>query len=638
MPLTTDQIPHVASLADVREIVGWVQREVVERGTLAEKLGCTTTTVGKRLAAARVLGWIGGTEELPLVTPEGERLLKELPGSPGERDRFRDALVRSPLMHELPDLLDDRGPTRDDIARVLEASNLARSTALARANALLSWRRTVLDRQETFDLPPRLSARLVANLQAQNPWWRGEPGRPLPATRRTFLGRIKHGMASSTAIIAVRGPRRVGKSIAQQQLIAELLAQGVPPTHILRVQFDDLPVFSDLPEPITEIAAWFEREVLRSTFNRTSHDHQPCWLFFDEVQLVNDWAQQLKHLTDLHAVRAVVTGSSALQIREGTDSLAGRIFPVEVGPLSTREIAAFRGMPAPPQVLNGSSGSRLGDLQFWTALRDNGVAHREVRDRSFAHYSALGGYPEVHARDMSWEDAADYLRSIADKVIHQDLPRSRSVERVDSALLDALLRIVCGYAGTSPGIEKLREGLTPPMRADATNTRLVSALNVLEEALLIRGVSPLEIGRKRWFKEEKLCIADPGLCNAVRGDLLPIDPLLLAGAPDLAQRAGWAAESVVGAWLSSLGGVKVGWLPASKLQGEVDFVVRIGAVNVPIEVKYRRQLTQEDVKALRTFLAEPTYHASFGVVITETDVAWDDPQILALPLSSVLLA
>lgn len=87
MSLTTDQIPHVVSLASLRAVVQGVQREVVIRKKMAQNLDCPVASVGKRLDAARVLGWIGGKARLPLVTPEGSRLLTESPGSAGERAR-----------------------------------------------------------------------------------------------------------------------------------------------------------------------------------------------------------------------------------------------------------------------------------------------------------------------------------------------------------------------------------------------------------------------------------------------------------------------------------------------------------------------------------------------------------------------
>lgn len=55
------------------------------------------------------------------------------------------------------------------------------------------------------------------------------------------------------------------------------------------------------------------------------------------------WALQA-NLVDIGRVRALVTGSSALRIEAGRDSLAGRITTFEMGPLLLREIAEIRGI------------------------------------------------------------------------------------------------------------------------------------------------------------------------------------------------------------------------------------------------------------------------------------------------------
>ncbi|MCA1850991.1 MAG: hypothetical protein LC647_00940 [Beggiatoa sp.] len=47
-------------------------------------------------------------------------------------------------------------------------------------------------------------------------------------------------------------------------------------------------------------------------------------------------------MVDLQPVRMVVTGSSALRIEAGRDSLAGRITTIEMGPLLLREIGQLR--------------------------------------------------------------------------------------------------------------------------------------------------------------------------------------------------------------------------------------------------------------------------------------------------------
>ena len=87
-----------------------------------------------------------------------------------------------------------------------------------------------------------LSPEFVRALRLLNPWWEGNPMPPQPHTRRHLVAQIRRRLDAEIApIVAVRGPRQVGKSTVQLHIIADLLAEGVLPTSILRVPFDELP-------------------------------------------------------------------------------------------------------------------------------------------------------------------------------------------------------------------------------------------------------------------------------------------------------------------------------------------------------------------------------------------------------------
>ena len=177
-------------------------------------------------------------------------------------------------------------------------------------------------------------------LQDSNPWWRGERLFGLPSTRRwaftpTLRG-LKEGLAPVTVL---RGPRQVGKTTTLNQIVDALLDEGVAPKRIFRVQFDDIPQLQRLETPILDLAAWYADAVLGQSINAFAHAQGgPVYLLLDEVQNLPDWATQVKHLVDLQPVRAIVTGSSALRIEAGRDSLAGRLSTIEMGPLLLREI------------------------------------------------------------------------------------------------------------------------------------------------------------------------------------------------------------------------------------------------------------------------------------------------------------
>ena len=100
-------------------------------------------------------------------------------------------------------------------------------------------------------LPPlALPEELVRNLTRQNPWWSGDALPQLPAYRRWPFGKLIARLDQPVAPISVvRGPRQIGKTTLQLQIIDALLKRGVTPTRIFRVQFDDLPTLKGRSQP-----------------------------------------------------------------------------------------------------------------------------------------------------------------------------------------------------------------------------------------------------------------------------------------------------------------------------------------------------------------------------------------------------
>lgn len=487
-----------------------------------------------------------------------------------------------------------------------------------------------------------LPAPLLGGLQRMNPWWDRAPMPPQPATRRHLVTWIRRRLDSGIApIVAVRGPRQVGKTTAQVQLIADLLAEGAPPAHVLRVQFDELASLRAVDEPLLAVADWFERNVAGVRFNELARQGRKAYLFFDEVQNLDGWAAQLKSLVDHAAVQVVITGSSALRIELGRDSLAGRVSTVEAGALSLTEIAALRGLPAPPPFLPDNGLSYLIEPDFWRRLRAHGRANAAVRDEAFRHFSERGGYPLVHKQaHTDWALLADQLNeTVIRRVIQHDLRHGDRGRRRDPALLEEIFRLACRYAGQTPAASTLAEEARLTLAANVGGQRVTHYLRFLADTLLLRLIPPLEIRLKRKRGSAKLCLADHGLRAAWLQEPVPLTPRELAARPELSTLAGHVAESVFGSAAAAIPGLDVAHLPERGADREVDFVLTAGARRVPVEIKYRRRIDPvRDTLGLRSFLDKSANHAAFGLLITQDDsAAVDDPRIVSLPLSTFML-
>ena len=94
----------------------------------------------------------------------------------------------------------------------------------------------------------------------------------------------------------------------------------------------------------------------------------------------------------------------------------------------------------------------------------------------------------------------------------------------------------------------------------------------------------------------------------------------------------------LGYFLASVPNLNVAYLPTPGIQPEVDFVVTVGTVRIPIEVKYRRHMDPfDDTRALRAFLERTINNAPFGLLVTQEDgVQVQDPRIIPISLSAFL--
>lgn len=491
------------------------------------------------------------------------------------------------------------------------------------------------------DLPQVISRNLEKGLRKMNPWWEGKPIKELPKFRRWAYAPVWDRLKNwPVAIVSLRGPRQVGKSILQAQVIETLLNDGIPGHRIFRVQFDELPKRLNLSEPILELSWWFEENILGETFNSAQRASRQAYLFFDELQILPHWAPQLKHLVDIHGVRVMITGSSSLRIAAGQDSLAGRITTIEMGPLFLREITALRGLGELQPKLPANGLAPLAEKKFWQELREYGEQKRAIRDAAFALFSARGAYPIAHLQpEMEWEQLADQLNeTIIRRVIQYDLIAGKRGRRADKHVFEEVFRAACRYAGQSPRPYLFIDEIKRTLQIDVKQKKVLDYLGLLDDSLLLRLIEPMDLRLKRRRGHARICLGDHALRASWLQEMIPLTESELIIHPDYPVLAGHIAESIVGYFFSSILNLDIAYFPEREIEPEVDFVLTIGVQRIPVEVKYRRRIRFDDTYGLRRFIEKAAYNAPFGLLITLTDEKQnDDPRIVEMPLSTLLL-
>ena len=153
---------------------------------------------------------------------------------------------------------------------------------------------------------------------------------PYPKTRFVFQSLVEQ--LSKRQILELTGLRRVGKSTLIFQLINHILGKKTDNFSILYFTFDEeQPALADL---------------FNSYFQQTQIDYKNknIFVFLDEIQKLNNFENQLKVYYDLYPnIKFVISGSAGLFIRKKSqESLAGRIFPKFILPLSFPEYLFFK--------------------------------------------------------------------------------------------------------------------------------------------------------------------------------------------------------------------------------------------------------------------------------------------------------
>lgn len=488
-----------------------------------------------------------------------------------------------------------------------------------------------------------LPEELVRSLEDQNPWWAGKPWkRTEPYRRWAYRELVRKVDSGLSSIVAIRGTRQVGKSEIQRQFIEELILQReVPPNHILRVQFDEVPTLGRFDSPVLAIVRWFEQAVLRNSINAESQSGQPVYLLFDELQNLSRWENQLKELVDHRSVAVIATGSSALRIAQGQDSLAGRISLLHLGPLRLREIAAIRFQETlPPAVTSENGLENWTKPEFWRHLLNHAQEHDELLRSSFDAFVHFGGYPICHklrGESLDRFDLRDQIQAmVVDRTIMHDLKAGPGGAHRNPEIVRSVFRQVCRYAGQAITPKTLLRELKQLGHDSISEKAVRDAVTFLADSLLIAEVPPFEGIGKKAGHPSKLCLCDHFVREAWLQEQVPLTVEDLSQATEaVVSQSGHLAESVTGAFLNSVPGLELSWLPASSEEDEIDFVLTIGLKHIPVEVKYRRQLKGEDFSAVRKFVSQKKYNAPFGIVVTREDSSEKD-NVFCVPMHALL--
>ena len=285
--------------------------------------------------------------------------------------------------------------------------------------------------------------------------------------RELYLSRIRDFYDSDLIKILV-GIRRCGKSVILQQIIEELRSRGIDEKHIIYINFEFIEY-----EELTDYRK------LNEYIKDKIKDDLIYYLFFDEIQNVDNFEKVVNSLRASEKVSIFITGSNSRLLSEELSTvLSGRYVSFRINPLSYKEVLQLQG--------------------------------KESNDEIFNDYMKWGSLPN-RFEFKNEESIKNYLYGVFDSIILRDVVERLKIR--DTALFNLILQYIIDTIGREFSAENIINFLKNEGREVSTLT-IYSYLDALCKALLIRKVYRYDIHGKAVLKTlNKYYVTDLGIAQ-----------------------------------------------------------------------------------------------------------------------------
>ncbi len=284
------------------------------------------------------------------------------------------------------------------------------------------------------------------------------------------------------------GMRRAGKTYFIYQQILKLINEGVNKTAILYINFEDDRLLPLNDQKLAKLVDSFY------AIYPENHDKK-CYLFFDEIQNVDNWPIVIRRLHDTKNAELFLTGSSAKMLsKEISTSLRGRSLAVEIWPYSFNE--------------------------FITAEKisiDRSLYDKRTQDnltQIFHNYLSYGGFPEIISFDPDVKQKT--LQEYLDVVIYRDIIERHNIK--NPTLIKYMILSMIHNIGKPFAVNKFYNGLKSQGYQIGKDI-LYEYADHIEDAYLAFSVAIYDKSiRKTHTNPKKLYAIDPGMIRALTLD------------------------------------------------------------------------------------------------------------------------
>ena len=286
--------------------------------------------------------------------------------------------------------------------------------------------------------------------------------------RELYLKRIRDFYDSDLIKILV-GIRRCGKSVILEQIIGELKNKGINEDHIIYVNFEFI-----------EFEELTDYKKLNNYIKEKIKDSSMYYIFFDEIQNVENFEKVVNSLRASQKVSIFITGSNSRLLSEELSTiLSGRYVSFRINPLSYKEILQLKGI-------------------------------EKSTDEAFRDFMKWGSLPN-RFQFQNEEAIKNYLYGVFDSIILRDVVERLKIR--DTALFNLILQYIIDTIGREFSAENIINFLKNESREVSTLT-IYSYIEALCKALLIRKVYRYDVHGKAVLKTlNKYYVTDLGIAQ-----------------------------------------------------------------------------------------------------------------------------
>ena len=285
--------------------------------------------------------------------------------------------------------------------------------------------------------------------------------------REDYLSKIRE-FYDLDIIKVLTGIRRCGKSVLLKQIIDEIKS-NVDDNHIIYINFEDV-TFSYIKNYLD----------LSDYINERITDNKKYYLFFDEIQMVENWEKAINSFKATLNVSIFITGSnSKLLSGELATLLSGRYVSFKVLPFSFKEVIDFK---------------KITDI-------------RDIED-TFNDYILWGGLPQRF--DFVSRDAMiSYLRDVFNSIVLKDIVKRNNIKNID------LFERVMEYLVNNPSQTFSPANMMNEFSKEnipVSSKTIYECLDYATSAMLMEKISTYDIrGKKILSRKDKYYLTDLGL-------------------------------------------------------------------------------------------------------------------------------